>query len=143
MSLPYTKKCRKALKDEKQPSRTKQEFAKESDINNIIKRMERGQHVPLNEGHFGDVSGLGDLANMMRTVTDAQAAFNRLHPKLRERFGNDPRQLVAFLENADNLDEARKLGLVKPAKAQPEPAQPAAAPPEPKKEVKDTPKKET
>lgn len=142
MSLPVTKRCRKALEKTCHVQKTKQEFAKEADINNIVSRMERGQAVPQNVGEFADVSGIGDLATMMRTVTDAQAAFNRLHPKLREKFGNDPRQLIAFLGDADNRAEAEKLGLVKKAKAEaprPEPS-PAPAKPEAKKEDPTPPK---
>lgn len=148
MSMAYTKKCRKALAAEKQPSKCKQEFAKEADINNVIKRMERGQTVQENVGQFADVSNIGDLASAMRTVTDAKDAFMELHPNVRARFNNDPRQLVAFLEDVDNYEEAVKMGLVKKVKAQPSPppagsATPPTPPPvkaEPKKEEKTPPK---
>jgi len=36
----------------------------------------------------------------------------RLPADLRARFDNDPAQLIQFLENSDNKDEAIKLGLV-------------------------------
>lgn len=147
MSMKVTKRCREALAKEKQPSKCKQEFAKEADVNNIIKRMERGQDVVLNPGQFADVSHIGDLAEAMRTVTDAKAAFLELPPEVRSRFANDPRNLVAFLEDADNQEEAYKLGLIKtkpkvlrdpPGSSPAEPAPPSTPPatkPEPKKEA--------
>lgn len=144
MSMANTKKCREALTKEKQPSKTKQSFAKEADVNLIVKRMESGQLVPdFGQGQFADITGLGDLAEMMRTVTDAKAAFLKLPPEVRARFKNDPRQLVAFLEDDENRKEAETLGLIKapppqaPKPVEAVPAAPAAPAPasEPKKEV--------
>jgi hypothetical protein len=36
----------------------------------------------------------------------------RLDPKLRMRFANDPQNLVDFLDDPENHDEAEKLGLI-------------------------------
>lgn len=110
------------------PSRTKQSFAEESDINFIMARyMETGQLDPLvvqqREAAFGDFSDGLDFMGAMNRVVEGQAAFGTLSSKVRDRFGNDPVLLLEFLSDPANRAEAESLGLVqKPA------AEPAAAP---------------
>lgn len=110
------------------PSRTKQSFAEESDINFIMARyLETGQLDPLvvqqREAAFGDFSDGLDFMGAMNRVVEGQAAFGTLSSKVRDRFGNDPVLLLEFLGDPANRAEAESLGLVqKPA------AEPAAAP---------------
>lgn len=110
------------------PSRTKQSFAEESDINFIMARyLETGQLDPLvvqqREAAFGDFSDGLDFMGAMNRVVEGQAAFGTLSSKVRDRFGNDPVLLLEFLSDPANRAEAEGLGLVqKPA------AEPARAP---------------
>jgi phage internal scaffolding protein len=50
----------------------------------------------------------------LNQVIAAEDEFMRLPADLRARFENDPAQLIEFLENLENKDEAIKLGLVNP-----------------------------
>lgn len=115
-------------------SLTKQEFTKECDINVIIKGFEKTGVLPVAnlEGVFADVSQIGGYAEGLRLVTEARDAFMQLDPEIRERFKNDPQQLLAFIEDANNYDEAVKLGLIEKKEAPPpDPAEvkPPEAPP--------------
>lgn len=98
-------------------SRTKQSFAEECDINVIMRRYQETGILPGAERAAGarylDCSG-ADYQQAMLLVASARTAFMEMPSAIRDRFENDPRKLMEFLEDDRNLDEARKLGLVKP-----------------------------
>ena len=48
----------------------------------------------------------------MNQIVAAQEAFNGLPAAVRKRFGNDPGQMLDFLDDPQNASEAVKLGLV-------------------------------
>lgn len=119
------------------PSRTKQEFVQECDINNIIKSYKlTGQiaHINANAGKFEDLPDTLDFQESMNTVVQAQDAFAALPSHIRARFGNDPTNFLQFLQDPANQDEAIRLGLAKDTRPPPEPPQPPPAPPEANKE---------
>lgn len=101
-------------------SLTKQSFAPQQDVNNIVNRHMRsaigrglggiapgGSRQPI----FGDFTSI-DYQAMLNQVTDAQNAFRALPARIRTRFNNDPYQLIRFVENPDNLKESVKMGLI-------------------------------
>lgn len=99
------------------PSRTKQEFKAECDINNIIKTfkqtgMVRHVSAQAQKGAYMDLPEPTDFQDSMNTVIAAQNAFSTLPSKVRERFANDPNRFLQFMSDPDNLDEAVTLGLV-------------------------------
>lgn len=100
------------------PSMTKQSFKDEADINVIMRRYEASGILPGSErmadARYMDVTG-ADFEAAMIVVASAKTAFAEMPAKLRDRFGNDPAELLAFLENPKNLEEARELGLVERA----------------------------
>lgn len=110
-------------------SRTKQSFKDECDINRIMARYAATgtlDFVNRREAQFLDVSDL-DFQNAMQIVTESREAFMTLPSALRDRFNNDPSQLLGFLSDDSNREEAIKLGLViKPLDA-PVPGTPAPA----------------
>lgn len=111
-----------------EPSRTKQEFAAESDINVLLATYERTGQLPAYREiapTYADVSNLPDYQEALNFVADANRHFSALPAKIRERFHNDPGQLLAFLGDENNQAEAIDLGLLK--KIEP-PAEPAPAP---------------
>jgi len=100
--------------------RVKQEFAKRSDINEILKRYKKSgvvDYISKNRGVFADVSGFGDFRELVQKVRSAHEAFEGLPASLRFRFHNDPAELLVFIKDASNRPEAIKLGLIEPPPA--------------------------
>lgn len=107
---------------------TKQEFVKDCDVNVILARClkvgapVRGADI---QAVFADVSEVGDFSDCVRRVKAAEDAFMSLPAEVRGRFKNDPGQLMAFIMEDANYDEALKLGLVE---KKPAPVVPAEVP---------------
>lgn len=101
------------------------------DINQIMKRVEKGMmlNVNANEGRFEDISEFDGLESALIKVQKANEKFMELPADLRSRFDNDPVKLLDFLSDEGNRAEAEELGLVAPKKA----GEPASIPPEPAK----------
>jgi len=96
------------------PSRTKQSFRDECDINHILKRWERDgviSHFNRFEGSYGDFSNFGDYHESINQVNRAQEMFMSLPSKIRSQFNNDPGRFVDFASNPANLDAMVDMGL--------------------------------
>lgn len=110
---------------------TKQEFAKETDINYIMERYRVTGQLPIgaaaHEAVFADVSEMGSFADTLMRVHAAEDAFAALPADLRTRFGNNPVNLVEFLQDDNNREEAVKLGLIA-KKEEPQAPTPPAKP---------------
>lgn len=114
------------------PGLTKQEFRDETDVNVIMKRYGATGQLPVGvqslQPIFADVSEIGDFASLMRRTKAAEVAFMNLPAELRTRFGNDPGELVVFLQNPANRPEAEELGLVPKREAAKPPVEEAKSP---------------
>jgi phage internal scaffolding protein len=95
---------------------TQQHFRDECDINNILRQFNVTGLLPENtlSPRYGDFTGISDYQTALNQVIAAEDEFMRLPAELRARFDNDPGNLIEFLENSENKDEAIKLGLVNP-----------------------------
>lgn len=98
------------------PSMTKQEFAKQCDINNIIKEFSlTGQINHINaaaaQGAFLDLPDSVDYQEHLHTIMAAEAAFAALPAKMRDRFQGDPATFLAFVQDPKNADELIELGI--------------------------------
>jgi len=95
-------------------TRTQQHFKDETDINNILRQFNITGQLPSKaiSPRYGDFSYTGDYHSALNAVIAAEVEFMSLPAQLRARFDNDPAELIEFLNNSDNLDEAIKLGLV-------------------------------
>lgn len=95
-------------------SRTVQDFAKECDINEIVKRAQRTGTIPvLQQGDF--VFGVmpnESLQDTMNRYNEIREHFEGLPSEIRLKFGNDPMRFVEYMSNESNWAEARKLGLL-------------------------------
>lgn len=98
------------------PSRAQQEFAEEVDINTIVKRFGLTGQLPENVPMYfnADFTEVVDFQGAMDLVRAAQESFDAMPAHVRERFGNSAVKFVEFTSNADNFDEALKLGLIRP-----------------------------
>lgn len=103
------------------PSLTKQEFAKESDLNYLMKRYTAtgilpgffGKEAPV----FADCVNAGSFYEATNRVKAAEEAFADLPAEIRTRFNNQPVELIEFLCDRRNRPEAEELGLLEPLKA--------------------------
>lgn len=114
------------------PSLTQQQFAKECDINVIVKQnAETGliSHVNSRPAQFADLGDGMDYQAHQNYLIEADAAFMGLPAEVRARFDNNPAKLLDFLQDDKNVDEARELGLLNPLPETP----PAPAPEAPQK----------
>lgn len=125
MSEPYVR-IKRADRDRSKttltcgPSRTKQSFKQEADINYIVERWgsvnlgAQNQTRPM----YGDFTQVTDFHGAQNQMLQAQEGFATLGARLRERFNNDPGALLDFVDNPENLEEAQALGILpKPAPA--------------------------
>ncbi len=103
------------------PGKTKQSFSERADINHIVARYQRTgmlENVRENPGVFADVSLIEDYPGMIKKLRFAKESFEQLSVSLRNRFHNDPGELIAFVSDDGNRPEAIKLGIIpKPAKS--------------------------
>lgn len=116
-------------------SMTKQAFKGECDINKIVAKATMTgfvESVNPNSSMYADVSEIPDYQQALNVVNYASKHFQALPAEVRKKFENDPRQLLDYMADPKNRDEAVKLGLLpkptapaKPA-AEPKPAKPAA-----------------
>lgn len=105
-----------AIDCSKDVSLTQQSGAEECDINFIVERAKRGAALDVNPKPpmYGDFTSLPtDLRDCLAIVKKADEAFMTLDAQVRKRFENDPSQMMDFLKDPKNRDEAIKLGLVK------------------------------
>ena len=96
------------------PTMTKQSFAKECDINEIMKKyLKTGvvEHVNKHGGTYGDCPA-STFQEALALVEQADAHFSELPAEARRRFKNDPASFLGFMENPENREEAILLGLV-------------------------------
>jgi phage internal scaffolding protein len=97
-----------------EPTRAQQHHKDECDINVILERFGKTGQVPVNaiSGTYGDFSGVHDYHTAINALIAAESEFAALPAQIRNKFANDPANLVQFLDNPDNRAEAEKLGLV-------------------------------
>jgi phage internal scaffolding protein len=97
-----------------EPSLTQQHFKDETDINNILRQFNITGLLPENalSPRYGDFTGINDYHSALNAVIAAEDGFMALPADLRARFSNNPEELINFLDNPQNKDEAIRLGLV-------------------------------
>lgn len=100
-----------------EPSMTKQSHKKECDINNIMAKYQKTglcDHIARYEPNYQDVPSI-DYKDAMDKIIEIDTIFGELPSTVRKQFENDPYQFVQFVENPDNIDALREMGLCKPA----------------------------
>lgn len=96
------------------PSRTKQEWTEECDINVLMKRFEKTgvlSHVARTPPRYLDLTSVPDLQSAMNTMSEAREAFMHLPAAIRATFDNDPVAFVDFASKPENIEQMRKWKL--------------------------------
>lgn len=94
---------------------TEQAHKDTCNINKILQKYDRNgliSHVSRFEAQFGDVTGI-EFKTAQDKVIAARNEFDALPSNIRNRFKNDPSQLLSFMDNPSNRDEAIKLGIIR------------------------------
>lgn len=96
------------------PSLASQSEAKDADINEIVRRFGITGELPqnFNPPQYGDFTEIGDYRSALEAVRNAAESFMEMPADLRAKFHNDPAELIDFLANEANRNEAVSLGLV-------------------------------
>lgn len=96
-------------------SKTDQSFKNECDINFLWNKYSNlgGLPLPQKEPVFADVTALS-YRNSQDLINEINSSFDGLSSEVRAKFKNDPGELLEFLGNEKNREEAVRLGLVKP-----------------------------
>lgn len=103
------------------PDKTVQSDVDGAEINKLVKRFGLTTDEmpdPAIWDHMGDFSDVVDLHTMMNRVVESRQAFESLPSTLREVFGNNPANLLEFLEDPRNAEDAARMGLLTPEAAQ-------------------------
>lgn len=103
------------------PSLAVQDEKDETDINYIVNRYADGQKgvMTLDLGdssqyaylQFGDATLPGDYSTALELVSGVREEFYTLPAYVRAKFGNDPMDFIAKLNNKETLDYLRQQGL--------------------------------
>lgn len=123
------------------PSMTRQEFAAECDINNIMKQYDGYLADPartVRDPVYYDFTSMPDnLMDAMAVMHEAESAFMRLPANVRREFDNDAAMFADYASDPANLEQMREWGLGAPVKPAEPPVKvevisaPPAPPPEP------------
>lgn len=108
---------------------TKQSFAKECDINEIVRKFGVTGELPQNVRMptFGDFTTVSDFKSAMDAIALAHEAFDAMPAEWRTRFDNDPQKFLEFTSDEDNREEAIRMGMV-PASSRRVPTDKGAGP---------------
>jgi phage internal scaffolding protein len=97
-----------------EPTRAQQHHRDECDINVILERFGKTGQIPVNaiSGTYGDFSGVHDYHTALNAIIASESEFASLPAQIRNRFQNDPSNLIEFLDDPKNKAEAQSLGLI-------------------------------
>lgn len=117
---------RGALKFTK-PSKTVRSQAYETDINNMVKGITPFTQDRRPSFYIDETILPQNYEAQFNAVLEAQNAFMKLPPEVREEFHNDPANLAKALGDPKAQDRLQELGIIVPA-TPPTPAKPKAPP---------------
>lgn len=101
-----------------------QQFADEVNVNTIVRRFGITREMPSGRegGVYGDFTGIVDYDSAVEAVQRAQDGFLALDPDVRLRFGNDPGQYLAYVDQLTDEELGPDVGVPAPEEpAVPEP----------------------
>ncbi|AXH77393.1 MAG: internal scaffolding protein [Microviridae sp.] len=99
------------------PSLTQQQFAAETDINNIVSTFLKTGYLPepSRMPQYVDYEGIFDYQTALNVVRLADENFMKMDARVRARFHNSPQEFLDFFADPANHAEAQALGLTVPS----------------------------
>lgn len=127
---PYDRPTGEVLDCSADETPTQQHFRDECDINVILKRYEQtGMLDPAvieqRQAVFADFTDGADFQSIQDRMLVVRNVFEQLPAHVRNRFNNNPANLIDFLSDSNNVEEAIALGLAK--RLEPETPRPGSA----------------
>jgi len=115
----YGNRLRVAVNFDGVPTRTKQQFSRDCDINNIMARYKvSGVLVDpsvvnmARSPRYDDVSDAPSYHDMCTRIASINSVFGKLPADVRREFNNDPAVMLDYMADPDNLDRCVELGLL-------------------------------
>lgn len=68
-------------------------------------------HLNTSEPHYGFAPS-ETYMEALDLIQNGEKSFNNLPSEMRQKFGNNPAEFLAFIENQDNLPEMASMGLL-------------------------------
>lgn len=101
------------------PTKTKQSFKEECDINNIVKKYDKGRGLLTHVNHaiaqYGDFTEKNEYQDALNLLNQSRDNFAKIPSEIRRQFDNDPGEFLEFAGNPANLDKMVEMGLaIKP-----------------------------
>lgn len=99
---------------------TEQSHKSECDMHNILRQYRQTglvAHVRQYEGKYMDMPNALDFQQSMNVIAEANQMFASVPADIRKKFGNDPAQYLEFVQNPENLDALREMGLANAVEA--------------------------
>lgn len=96
-----------------EPSKTKQEFREEADVNRILSKFRRTRlldYVTKHEPFYADLPDALDFETAQNVIASGRNAFEEMPAGLRKRFNNSPARFLSFMETATG-EQLVALGL--------------------------------
>lgn len=95
-------------------SLTEQSKKEEANINNIVGKYKRTGILPIARGRpqYGDFTNVSDYQSSLQKIIEVNEEFENLPAVLRKKFKNDPSNMLEFVMDENNREEAEKLGLL-------------------------------
>lgn len=112
---PAVRRKRVGLECPIEERRTEQCHKDACDMNVILRDYHKTgliRHAQQHKGRYDDVSG-ADFQQAMFIVKEAQDMFQALPANVRKRFGQDPAEFLAFVQDPANKDEMARMGILK------------------------------
>lgn len=114
---------RRVIEHNTEKTKTQEHHAKNADAASIVKKYGY-QSSPFHtrqNGYYSDISEVPDLQTALQAVKTAETAFQQLPSEIRKKLGNDPTNLVDYLKDPKNTEEAIKYGLLNAPASAPAP----------------------
>lgn len=89
------------------------------DINLIMKRYEATGQLPdliARDARYGDFSSVPSYQEALEIVSKAEEQFGLLPAVVRDRFANNPEEMLRFCADSRNHEEMVRMGLALPGK---------------------------
>lgn len=122
---------------------TEQHHKEACDIKNIMRKVEKEgilNHVAQYKGEYLNMATATDFREAMTVLADTNSMWETVPSRIRNEFANDPARYLEFMQNPDNYQAIKDLGLdpsylpEPPPPSVPDPAEPTGSTSEPSAE---------